>query len=102
MHTKGPDPLLVLAIDLNTAAACLLEATTELTELLRARSGTPGFRWHEGYATSCRYFTRAHQQYMTRVAAFAAQLARAKALGSATLENGFDGDFEDDFEQRAS
>ncbi len=102
MHAKGPDTLLVLAIDLNSAAACLFEATTELTGLLRARSKSSGFRWHEDYATSCRYFTRAHQDYMTRVAAFAAQLARAKATGSETLRDSLEEHFEDSLGQRAS
>ncbi len=79
MLAKRPDPLLVLAIDLNTAAACLLEAATELTGLLRARSGTTSACWHDDYAISCSYFTRAHQEYVTRAAAFTAEITKAES-----------------------
>ncbi len=83
MASASPDRtpserLLILALDLNTAAACVAEATSHLVELLRARPEAPSPRWQHDYATSCEYFKRAHKRYLGIVATFASELSRTK------------------------
>ncbi len=80
MRRRSYDPLLIRTLDLNTAALSVAEATAQLIEFLRSGPTCPG-RQHD-YETSCRYFTRAHQQYMTNVAAFIAELTETKTAAA--------------------
>ncbi len=67
----APQPVLqYLALSLNTTAVCLAEATTQLVELLRARSDPPSPAWWRDYAASWDYFMRAHQRYLKEATAF--------------------------------
>ncbi len=81
MRGQGQDSLLVRALDLNTAALSVAEATTQLIEFLRGGLGGSRRGSRHDYATSCRYFTRAHQQYLTNVAAFLADLEQTGTAG---------------------
>ncbi len=78
---------LELALDLNTAAACLQEATAQLVALLRARPEPPAAGSQHDYAVTCDYLARAHQRYLELLAVSAARLTSGNAASSRGVDN---------------
>jgi hypothetical protein len=82
------DPLLVCTLDLNAAAVCVVEATTQLAALLRTKSTNPSAQWRQDYADCRAYLLRAHQRYQAKMKEFAIEFARPSATELALPPSG--------------